>query len=108
MNCSGDDGSSSERRSSRRHYIRARALVDAPDGSFQAEAVDVSISGVCLTSPVALQPGTYCRLQVELYGNTSPTIAVAGRVCFCIEDHGQFRVGVHCADADKLVAAVQG
>jgi hypothetical protein len=36
---------------------------------------------------------------------TAAQISMSGHVC-CIEQHGAYRVGVHCADSDSLIAAV--
>lgn len=103
------DGSrtSIERRRSERRSVHGRASVLCSGRSFEAEAVDISESGVCLTSPVALYPGTSCRLTMEVHPAPLMRICVSGSVCFCIEQRGQYRVGVHCSESADLVAAVR-
>ena len=70
MGCQPGEGGSSppiERRDSHRLSVFGRASVSCyPEPAFNAEAVDISEHGVCLTSPVALTPGTLCELAVEI------------------------------------------
>jgi hypothetical protein len=112
MNGSSDNPSSgSERPARRRHYVQGRARVLLPPArSFDAEMVDISEGGVCLTSPVEVAIGTWCDLRIEMPPRPAAQILVSGYVCFCVEQHGAYRVGVHvgvhCADSDSLVAAV--
>ena len=97
-----------EKRAQRRVYVQGRARVlAAPAMSFDAELVDISEGGVCMTSPVELALGTWCHLHIEMPQASAAQLSVAGQVCFCIEQHGVYRVGVHCADSDSLVAAVR-
>lgn len=103
QNSTGD-----ERRSHRRLYVNGRALVLLPPArSFKAETVDISESGVCLTSPVELTPGTWCHLRIHMPAASDPDISVSGHVCFCIEYHGAYRVGVHCVESEVLTDAVR-
>lgn len=97
-----------ERRAKRRLYVQGRARVLLmPARAFDAEMVDISEGGVCLTSPVELAIGTWCHLRIEMPPEPSAQLSVSGHVCFCIEQHGVYRVGVHCTDSDSLVAAVR-
>lgn len=97
-----------ERRAKRRVYVQGRARVLLlPARAFDAEMVDISEGGVCLTSPIELAPGTWCHLRIEMPPAPAVRLSVSGHVCFCIEQHGVYRVGVHCADSDSLVAAVR-
>ena len=97
-----------ERRAQRRLYVQGRARVLlAPARSFDAEMVDISEGGVCMTSPVELALGTWCHLRIEMPPAPAVQLSVSGQVCFCIERHGVYRVGVHCNDSDSLVAAVR-
>lgn len=97
-----------ERRASRRLPVRgdARVLL-TPARTFVAEAVDISESGVCLTSPIELAAGAWCHLQIRIPSLPGPEISVSGQVCFCIGHHGAYRVGVHCAQAESLAEAVE-
>lgn len=89
---------SSERRSAHRTYVRGRASVEVEhQRSFQADMIDVSDAGVCLTAPIALEPGTLCRLEIDVE-RPQRHLSLTGRVCFCVEDHGGYRVGFHCPD----------
>ena len=104
----GDQPPISERRAQRRLYVQGRArLLLPPARSFNVEMVDISEGGVCMTSPVELAPGTWCHLRIEMPPTPAAPLSVSGHVCFCIEQHGVYRVGVHCADSDSLVAAVR-
>jgi hypothetical protein len=95
-----------ERRARPRLYVQGRARVLLPPArAFDAEMVDISEGGVCLTSPVELAPGTWCHLRIEIPA-TAAQLSVSGHVCFCIEQHGSYRVGVHCTASDGLLAAV--
>src|SRR5687768_388999 len=97
-----------ERRMQHRLYAQGRARVLlTPARSFDAEMVDISEAGVCMTSPIELAPGTWCHLRIEMLPAPAAQLSVSGRVCFCIEQHGVYRVGVHCSDSERLVAAVR-
>ena len=97
-----------ERRTQGRLYVQGRARVLLmPARVFDAEMVDISEGGVCLTSPVEPAPGTWCHLRIEMPPAPAVQLSVSGHVCFCIEQHGVYRVGVHCADSESLVAAVR-
>jgi len=78
-----------------------------PARSFNADTVDISEGGVCLTSPIALTPGTWCDLRIHVPASPDPDISVSGHVCFCIESHGAYRVGVHCVESKALTDAVR-
>lgn len=96
----------SERRARRRLYVQARAVVLLPQElSLEVETVEISEEGVCLTSPIELVPGTWCRLRIQLLPASATEISVSGRVCFCIEQRGVYRIGIHCAESHGLVAA---
>lgn len=87
-----------ERRVNPRQAVNGRASVSCYPGlTFDAETVDISEGGICLTSPVALEPGTPCQLEVEIHPEPVTHISVSGRVCFCIEQAGHYRVGVQCS-----------
>ena len=110
MNGSSTDDSPpiAERRAQRRVYVQGRArLLLTPARTFNVEMVDISEGGVCMTSPVELAPGTWCHLRIEMPPTPAAQLSVSGHVCFCIEQHGAYRVGVHCTDSDSLVAAVR-
>jgi hypothetical protein len=97
-----------ERRAHQRYHLQGRARVLArPARVFDVEMVDISAAGVCLTSPVELRPGTWCHLRIEL-PSPRTNLSVSGQVCFCIEQHGAFRVGVHCPNSSDLEDAVRG
>jgi hypothetical protein len=97
-----------ERRAQRRLYVQGRARwLLAPACTFNVEMVDISEGGVCLTSPVELAPGTWCHLRIEMPPTPAAQLSVSGHVCFCIEQDGAYRVGVHCIDSDRLVAAAR-
>jgi hypothetical protein len=99
---------SAERRASDRVHVRGRARVLlAPSRAFDAEMVDISEGGVCLTSPFELTLGTWCHLFLDMPAAPATQLSVSGHVCFCIEQHGVYRVGVHCADSQRLLAAVR-
>ena len=102
------DSTKSERRAHRRLYVQGRALVLLPPArSFRAETVDISEGGVCLTSPVGLTPGTWCHLRIHVPTASTPELSLSGHVCFCIEFHGVYRVGVHCSESESLIDAVR-
>jgi hypothetical protein len=107
---SSEGGSSApiERRVSHRRSVLGRASVSChPESAFDADAVDISEGGVCLTSPVALQPGTLCQLKLEIHPAPVTHVCVSGRVCFCIEQSGHYRVGVQCSETPEFAAAVR-
>ena len=96
-----------ERRSKQRFHVQGRARVLLrPARVFDVEMVDISAAGVCLTSPVELRPGTWCHLRIEMPAPEA-NLSVSGQVCFCIEQHGAFRVGVHCPHSPELEGAVR-
>lgn len=104
----GEQPPRAERRAKCRLYVQGRARVLLlPARVFDAEMVDISEGGVCLTSPVELAPGTWCHLRIEMPPTPAVQLSVSGHVCFCIEHHGVYRVGVHCSESDSLVAAVR-
>lgn len=103
----GESSNPTERRAGQRRSVRGRASVlCSSDRSFDADTVDISEGGVCLTSPVALQPGTLCRLNIEIHPTPVIHVSVSGRVCFCVEQHDQYRVGFQCSETPELAAAV--
>ena len=77
-----------------------------PARVFDVDMIDISEAGVCLTSPVELAPGTWCHLRIEM-PSAGTDLSVSGQVCFCIERHGAFRVGVHCPHSESLAAAAR-
>jgi PilZ domain-containing protein len=88
----------SERRSAQRAYARGRASVAVGHQlSFQADMIDVSEAGVCLTAPMAIEPGTLCRLEIDVE-QPRRHFTLTGRVCFCVSDREHYRVGFHCPD----------
>lgn len=91
------EGGPFERRAVLRSLIRGRASVAIEcQRSFRAATIDISEAGICLTAPVALEPGTVCRLDVEIEQPLLTQFTVNGRVCFCIGERGHYRVGFHC------------
>lgn len=78
-----------------------------PARSLKVEALDISEAGVCLTSPVELPPGTWCHVRILLPANRTAEVSIVGHVCFCIERQGAYRIGIHCAESDSLLAAVR-
>jgi len=58
-----------------------------------AHTVNLSASGLCLVAPTRLERDQHLALELSLEGRKEPVVAV-GRVVWCDEDAGVFRVGV--------------
>jgi hypothetical protein len=92
-----------DRRRNPRASMKGRASVlIAGGGAIEGETVDISDSGVCLTLPTALQLGDLYRLNLEMRTEPQTEVTIVGRVCFCIQQSGGYRVGVHCSDLDTI------
>lgn len=68
-----------------------------------ADAVDISAHGVCLTLPRALEVGSTCQLDLEVFGAEKRSLSVAARVCFCLQSKDGYRIGLNCS-LEELVA----
>ncbi|HEX2493300.1 MAG TPA: PilZ domain-containing protein [Steroidobacter sp.] len=86
-----------ERRHAARKPARGSASVKTQTGTLRGAAVDISPAGVCLTLPEPLQVGATYTLALHIEGQLEPEVSVLGRVCFCIEHSGRYRVGVNCS-----------
>ena len=58
-----------------------------------AQTVNLSASGLCLVAPRRLERDQHVALELSLEGQAEPVMAV-GRVVWCDEDAGSYRVGV--------------
>lgn len=90
----------SERRSQARLPVRGFAIIRGRRGQVQAQAVDISASGVCLSLSHPLEVGETYRLDLEIYGEPPRVKSVLARVCFCLASNGAYRIGFNCALAD--------
>ncbi|HMN43752.1 MAG TPA: PilZ domain-containing protein [Povalibacter sp.] len=88
----------SERRGQARLPVRGFAVVQGRRG--QAQAVDISASGVCLSLSYPLKVGETYRLDLEIHGEPPRVRSVLARVCFCLASNGTYRIGFNCALAD--------
>lgn len=93
---------SSERRRSPRTIVRCEASVALNDDRrLVGSTVDVSAAGVCLSLPVALDPGERCGLRLNIGTPEDVTIVeMRGRVCFCVPQPQGYRIGLHCTHID--------
>jgi hypothetical protein len=58
-----------------------------------ARTLNLSASGLCLLAPGRLERDQHLALELSLEGRKDPVVAV-GRVVWCDEDEGAYRVGV--------------
>jgi len=58
-----------------------------------AHTINLSVSGLCLVAPTRLERDQHLALELSLEGRNDPVVAV-GRVVWCDEDSGAYRVGV--------------
>jgi len=58
-----------------------------------AKTLNLSASGLCLVAPARLERDQHLALELSLEGRNEPVVAV-GRVVWCDEDEGRYRVGV--------------
>lgn len=58
-----------------------------------ARTLNLSASGLCLVAPGRLERDQHLALELSLEGRNDPVVAV-GRVVWCDEDEGTYRVGV--------------
>ena len=58
-----------------------------------ADMVNLSASGICLSSPEPVAPDTHLALEVGLEGEPAPVMAI-GRVVWCDRDADQYRIGI--------------
>ena len=73
--------------------VMFRALEDEGTRPVAAETVNMSASGLCLRSPVALNTETHLALELALEGETGSVMSI-GRVVWCDRDGDEYRVGV--------------
>lgn len=92
-----------DRRRQQRLPTRGTALVKFQRQELQADTVDISPHGVCLTLPRALEVGSSCELDLEIFGAAQRRTSVVARVCFCLQGKDGYRIGLNC-DLDELVA----
>ena len=92
-------GSEQERRRAARIPERVQVRVKDIGGegalanSIRAETLNMSASGLCLSSPEALMPETHLAMELTLEGIDDPVMAI-GRVVWCDPDDDRYRVGV--------------
>lgn len=96
----GQGGSAgSERRLDRRLDDRCRVSFKALRGKAAgprteaAETINLSPSGICMASPIALLPGDDLALEIHLDGNDEPVVAM-GRVVWCDSRGPYWRTGI--------------
>lgn len=97
-----DFDSPADRRRAPRAIVRCEASV-ALDNARRVEGstVDVSSAGVCLSLPVALQPGERCDLRLNIgTPDRVEIVEMQGRVCFCLPQKSGYRIGLHCTHID--------
>jgi hypothetical protein len=95
-----------DRRHSARTIIRCEASIALDDDRrLVGSTVDLSAAGVCLSLPVALEPGERCGLRINIGSPDEVTIVeMRGRVCFCVPQRDGYRIGLHCTDIDPDAA----
>jgi hypothetical protein len=95
-----------DRRHSARTIIRCEASIALDDDRrLVGSTVDLSAAGVCLSLPVALEPGERCGLRINIGSPDEVTIVeMRGRVCFCVPQREGYRIGLHCTDIDPDAA----
>ena len=95
-----------ERRISPRKVVSLRARVVLPDDTtLDGHAVDLSRTGIGLASPRMLQAGQDCQLLIDLAAcGEEIELKLAGRVCYCREQAGKFRAGLHFVGLDAYAA----
>jgi hypothetical protein len=96
-----------ERRISPRKVVSLRARVVLPDNTMlDGHAVDLSRTGIGLSSPRMLQSGQECRLLIDLSAcGEDLELKLGGRVCYCREQSaGEFRAGLHFIGLDAYAA----
>lgn len=86
-----------ERRRQQRLPIRGSAIVRIQRRKIQADTVDISAHGVCLTLPRALEAGSTCQLDLQVPGASKRSTSVVARVCFCLQGKNGYRVGLNCS-----------
>lgn len=77
------------RRNQARYPVSARAHVIAPECSFEAKLVEISVVGIRLRCDQSLKPAT----QVDIIFSLKDTIHITGKVLWAIhvfKDRGQF------------------
>jgi hypothetical protein len=95
-----------EKRISPRKVVSLRARVVLPDDTIlDGHAVDLSRTGIGLTAPRMLQTGHECKLLIDLSAcGEEIELKLAGRVCYCREQAGNFRAGLHFIGVDAYAA----
>jgi c-di-GMP-binding flagellar brake protein YcgR len=96
-----------DRRISPRKVVSLRARVVLPDNTtLDGQAVDLSRTGIGLSSPRMLQPGQECKLLVDLSAcGEEIELNIGGRVCYCREQAaGKYRAGLHFVGLDAYAA----
>lgn len=91
-----------ERRRQQRLPIRGTALVRIQRRELRANTVDMSPHGVCLSLPVALEVGSACELDLEIFGAVGRTTSLVARVCFCLQGKEGYRIGLNCELEDFI------
>jgi hypothetical protein len=89
-----------DRRRQQRLPTRGAALVRFQRRELQADTVDISPHGVCLTLPCALDVGSTCELDLKVLGASQRRTSVVARVCFCLQGKDGYRIGLNCALED--------
>lgn len=94
------------RRHAPRASIRCEASISlSDDRRIVGSTVDLSNAGVCLSLPIALQPGDRCGLRLNLgTPDRVEIVEMRGRVCFCVPQQHGYRIGMHCTDIDADAA----
>jgi hypothetical protein len=95
-----------DRRHDERTIIRCEASIALDDDRrLVGSTVDLSAAGVCLSLPIALEPGERCGLRINIGSRDEVTIVeMRGRVCFCVPQRQGYRIGLHCTEIDADAA----
>jgi hypothetical protein len=103
-----DDSPSStdnERRDGRRFFFAAAqaSILLSSHRALDGEMLDISAAGLCMTLAEPLPVGGTYQLRVNLPPEFGQLV-ISGRVCFCLEREGRYRLGFHCADLARAIA----
>jgi hypothetical protein len=98
----------SDRRHAPRTILRCEASVGLADNRrVIGSTVDLSTAGVCLSLPVAMEPGERCELRINIGTvNRVEIVEMQGRVCFCVPQRLGYRIGLHCTEIDPDAASL--
>lgn len=91
-----------EQRQTQRKVLKVKAMIALDGGQpLAVRTVDISSTGMCVSTPEPLTLGADCQLRFDLLVDGKPnSIQVRSRVSYCILSGNEFKAGFQFVNLD--------